>query len=88
VNSVTGPVLPMASKKLTTPAVVTFYGTGQDAAVRAENVTLDAAGRASFTLHTPTEQGAAASRRGSARRAGGVDDRGAGHGRAHITSMR
>jgi hypothetical protein len=40
------------------------------------------------TPHTPTEQGAAASRRGSARRAGGVDDRGAGHGRAHTTSMR
>lgn len=39
-----------------TPAAVTFYGTGQDAAVRAENVTLDTAGRASFTLHTPTEQ--------------------------------
>jgi UDP-N-acetylmuramoyl-tripeptide--D-alanyl-D-alanine ligase len=39
-----------------TPATVTFYGTGQDAAVRAENVTLDAAGRASFTLHTPAEQ--------------------------------
>jgi UDP-N-acetylmuramoyl-tripeptide--D-alanyl-D-alanine ligase len=39
-----------------TPATVTFYGTGQDAAVRAKNVTLDAAGRASFTLHTPTEQ--------------------------------
>jgi UDP-N-acetylmuramoyl-tripeptide--D-alanyl-D-alanine ligase len=39
-----------------TQATVTFYGTGQDAAVRAKNVTLDAAGRASFTLHTPTEQ--------------------------------
>ena len=39
-----------------TPATVTFYGTGQDAAVRARNVTPDAAGRASFTLHTPTEQ--------------------------------
>ena len=39
-----------------TQATVTFYGTGQDAAVRAENVTMDAAGRASFTLHTPTEQ--------------------------------
>ena len=36
-----------------TPAAVTFYGTGQDAAVRASDVTLDAAGRASFTLHTP-----------------------------------
>ena len=35
---------------------MTFYGTGQDAAVRARNVTPDAAGRASFTLHTPTEQ--------------------------------
>jgi UDP-N-acetylmuramoyl-tripeptide--D-alanyl-D-alanine ligase len=39
-----------------TQAAVTFYGTGQDAAVRAENVTLDAAGRASFTLHTPGAQ--------------------------------
>src|SRR5712691_4432870 len=38
-----------------TSAAVTFYGTGQDAAVRARNVTLDAAGRASFTLHTPTD---------------------------------
>jgi UDP-N-acetylmuramoyl-tripeptide--D-alanyl-D-alanine ligase len=37
-----------------TQATVTFYGTGQDAAVRAENVTLGEAGRASFTLHTPT----------------------------------
>jgi UDP-N-acetylmuramoyl-tripeptide--D-alanyl-D-alanine ligase len=37
-----------------TQATVTFYGTGQDAAVRAENVTLDEAGRASFILHTPT----------------------------------
>jgi UDP-N-acetylmuramoyl-tripeptide--D-alanyl-D-alanine ligase len=39
-----------------TQATVTFYGIGQDAAVRATNVTLDAAGRASFTLHTPAEQ--------------------------------
>jgi UDP-N-acetylmuramoyl-tripeptide--D-alanyl-D-alanine ligase len=39
-----------------TPATVTFYGTGQDAAVQARNATPDAAGRASFTLHTPTEQ--------------------------------
>ena len=39
-----------------TSAAVTFYGTGADAAVRARDVTLDAAGRASFTLHTPTEQ--------------------------------
>ncbi len=39
-----------------TQAAVTFYGTGQDAAVRAENVTLDAAARASFTLRTATEQ--------------------------------
>lgn len=39
-----------------TPAAVTFYGTGPDAAVRARDVTLDAAGRASFTLHTPAEQ--------------------------------
>jgi UDP-N-acetylmuramoyl-tripeptide--D-alanyl-D-alanine ligase len=35
---------------------VTFFGTGQDAAVRARDVTLDAAGRASFTLHTPEAQ--------------------------------
>jgi UDP-N-acetylmuramoyl-tripeptide--D-alanyl-D-alanine ligase len=39
-----------------TPAAVTFYGTGTDAAVRARDVTLDAAGRASFTLHTPGVQ--------------------------------
>ena len=39
-----------------TAAAVTFYGTGQDAAVRASDVTLDAAGRASFTLHTPGAQ--------------------------------
>jgi UDP-N-acetylmuramoyl-tripeptide--D-alanyl-D-alanine ligase len=39
-----------------TQATVTFYGTGQDAAVRAGNVTLDAAGHASFALHTPTGQ--------------------------------
>ena len=39
-----------------TPAAVTFYGTGKDAAVRARDVTLDAAGRASFTLHTPGAQ--------------------------------
>ncbi len=39
-----------------TPATVTFYGIGHDAAVRARNVTPDAAGRASFSLHTPTEQ--------------------------------
>jgi UDP-N-acetylmuramoyl-tripeptide--D-alanyl-D-alanine ligase len=39
-----------------TQASVTFYGTGQDAAVRAGNVTVDAAGRASFTLHTPSGQ--------------------------------
>ena len=36
-----------------TIAAVTFYGTGADAAVRARDVTLDSAGRASFTLHTP-----------------------------------
>lgn len=36
-----------------TAAAVMCYGTGADAAVRARNVTLDAAGRASFTLHTP-----------------------------------
>jgi UDP-N-acetylmuramoyl-tripeptide--D-alanyl-D-alanine ligase len=39
-----------------TQATVTFYGTGRDAAVRATDVTLDAAGRASFTLRTPTER--------------------------------
>jgi UDP-N-acetylmuramoyl-tripeptide--D-alanyl-D-alanine ligase len=39
-----------------TRAAVTLYGTGADAAVRARNVTLDAAGRASFTLHTPGAQ--------------------------------
>ena len=39
-----------------TGAAVTFYGTGQDAAVRAENVTLDETGRASFILHTPAER--------------------------------
>jgi UDP-N-acetylmuramoyl-tripeptide--D-alanyl-D-alanine ligase len=39
-----------------TQAAVTFYGTGQDAAVQARDVTLDAAGRASFTLHTPAER--------------------------------
>ena len=39
-----------------TQAAVTFYGAGQDATVRSGNVTLDAAGRASFTLHTPTGQ--------------------------------
>jgi UDP-N-acetylmuramoyl-tripeptide--D-alanyl-D-alanine ligase len=37
-----------------TAATVMFYGTGHDAAVRAQDVTLDAAARASFTLHTPT----------------------------------
>ena len=41
-----------------TQAAATFYGTGPDAAVRATNVTLDAAGRASFTLHTPAERAA------------------------------
>jgi UDP-N-acetylmuramoyl-tripeptide--D-alanyl-D-alanine ligase len=39
-----------------THATVTFYGTSQDAAVRAEDVTLDVAGCASFTLVTPTDQ--------------------------------
>jgi UDP-N-acetylmuramoyl-tripeptide--D-alanyl-D-alanine ligase len=39
-----------------TPAAVTFYGTGTNAVVRARDVTLDAAGRASFTLHTPGAQ--------------------------------
>jgi len=41
-----------------TRAAVTFYGTGRGAAVRAANVTLDAAGRASFTLHTPAGRAA------------------------------
>ena len=36
-----------------TPATVMDYGTGPDAAVRAQDVTLDAAGRPSFTLRTP-----------------------------------
>jgi UDP-N-acetylmuramoyl-tripeptide--D-alanyl-D-alanine ligase len=36
-----------------TLATVMFYGTGPDATVRAQDVTLDDAGRASFTLHTP-----------------------------------
>jgi UDP-N-acetylmuramoyl-tripeptide--D-alanyl-D-alanine ligase len=36
-----------------TPATVMFYGTSQDVAVRAQDVTLDAAGHASFTLRTP-----------------------------------
>jgi UDP-N-acetylmuramoyl-tripeptide--D-alanyl-D-alanine ligase len=35
-----------------TLATVMFYGTGKDAAVWARDVTLDAAGDASFTLHT------------------------------------
>jgi UDP-N-acetylmuramoyl-tripeptide--D-alanyl-D-alanine ligase len=39
-----------------TAAAVTFYGTRADAAVRAQDVSLDAAGRASFLLHTPKER--------------------------------
>src|SRR5690348_2156690 len=39
-----------------TQATVTFYGTGQGAAVLAENVQLDEAGGAALTLHTPTER--------------------------------
>jgi UDP-N-acetylmuramoyl-tripeptide--D-alanyl-D-alanine ligase len=39
-----------------TPATVMFYGSGQDVAVRAQGVALDATGHASFTLHTPTGQ--------------------------------
>lgn len=39
-----------------TLATVTFYGTSRKAAVRAGNVTFDAAARASFTLHTPAEE--------------------------------
>ena len=37
-----------------TPATVMFYGSGSAAAVQARDVTLDPAGRASFTLRTPT----------------------------------
>ncbi|MEW9548648.1 UDP-N-acetylmuramoyl-tripeptide--D-alanyl-D-alanine ligase [Nonomuraea sp. NPDC050783] len=37
-----------------TDARVTFYGRGEDAAIRAEGVTLDERGRASFTLRTPS----------------------------------
>ncbi|WP_067186813.1 UDP-N-acetylmuramoyl-tripeptide--D-alanyl-D-alanine ligase [Microtetraspora niveoalba] len=43
-----------------TRARVTFFGRSADASVRAEDVTLDARGRASFTLRTPS--GAAAVR--------------------------
>ena len=39
-----------------TAAAVTFYGTGADVPVRARDAALDAVGRASFTLHTPTGQ--------------------------------
>jgi UDP-N-acetylmuramoyl-tripeptide--D-alanyl-D-alanine ligase len=46
----------VAAMSCQTPAAVTFYGTGTDAAVRARDVTLDAAGRASFILHTPWAQ--------------------------------
>lgn len=46
-------VAAMASQ---TSAAVTYYGTGPDAVVRARDVTLDATGHASFTLHTPTGQ--------------------------------
>nr|WP_308210642.1 UDP-N-acetylmuramoyl-tripeptide--D-alanyl-D-alanine ligase [Actinomadura luzonensis] len=41
----------MASR---TEARVTFYGRGEDAAIRAEGVEVDARGRASFTLRTPS----------------------------------
>ncbi|GAA2909246.1 hypothetical protein GCM10010517_75670 [Streptosporangium fragile] len=37
-----------------TAARVTWFGRGESAAVRAENVTLDERGRASFTLRTPS----------------------------------
>ncbi|MGH7225463.1 MAG: glutamate ligase domain-containing protein, partial [Gemmataceae bacterium] len=43
----------VAAMARNTPATVMYYGTGQDAAVRAQNVTLDAVGHASFTLHAP-----------------------------------
>jgi UDP-N-acetylmuramoyl-tripeptide--D-alanyl-D-alanine ligase len=39
-----------------TAAAVTFYGSGADVPVRAQDATLDAVGRASFNLHTPTGQ--------------------------------
>ncbi|MBB6343984.1 UDP-N-acetylmuramoyl-tripeptide--D-alanyl-D-alanine ligase [Nonomuraea muscovyensis] len=41
----------MASR---TAARVTLYGLGEDAAIRAEGVTVDERGRASFTLYTPS----------------------------------
>ncbi|MEV5555909.1 UDP-N-acetylmuramoyl-tripeptide--D-alanyl-D-alanine ligase [Nonomuraea wenchangensis] len=41
----------MASR---TEARVTFYGRGEDAAIRADDVTMDERGRASFTLRTPS----------------------------------
>ncbi|GAB3976028.1 UDP-N-acetylmuramoyl-tripeptide--D-alanyl-D-alanine ligase [Actinoallomurus acanthiterrae] len=43
-------VAAMASK---TPAQVMFYGTAADVTVRADEVTVDVSGHASFTLHTP-----------------------------------
>ncbi|MEU6355385.1 UDP-N-acetylmuramoyl-tripeptide--D-alanyl-D-alanine ligase [Streptomyces sp. NPDC047072] len=46
-------VAPMARE---TPAEVRFFGDGQDSSVWARDVTLDTEGRASFTLHTATEQ--------------------------------
>jgi UDP-N-acetylmuramoyl-tripeptide--D-alanyl-D-alanine ligase len=39
-----------------TLAQVMFYGTGEDATVRALDVKLDAEGHASFTLHTPSAE--------------------------------
>jgi UDP-N-acetylmuramoyl-tripeptide--D-alanyl-D-alanine ligase len=39
-----------------TLATVMFYGTGRDATVRAQDVTLDAAGHASFILRTPAAE--------------------------------
>ncbi|RVX39506.1 UDP-N-acetylmuramoyl-tripeptide--D-alanyl-D-alanine ligase [Nonomuraea polychroma] len=41
----------MASR---TDARVTYFGRGEDAAIRAENVVVDVRGRASFTLRTPS----------------------------------
>jgi len=39
-----------------TPATVLFYGSGSGASVQARDVTIDAAGHASFTLRTPAAE--------------------------------
>lgn len=44
----------VAAMARSTPAEVAFHGTGPDVAVRASDVTVDAAGHSSFTLHTPS----------------------------------